>query len=518
MRYLELISERPLIWGLFLLYMSVTAVLASIGHRKTGDLKSFAIGSGSMNPAIVGVTLAASIASTATFVINPGFVYTHGLSALLHLGLAVGLGIAVGLFGMSGGFQRIGQKHSAVTLPGWIGSRYGSKGLATFFAGINLLSLSFVVLIIGGLSIVMQKTLDLTNTESLVLVVTFVFGYVFVGGAFAHAYTNTLQGVIMVGVAMIIAGSGFHFFAGGFGEAVGTLNAIDPNLTAAVNPASSLFGSVFSVYISGFIIGFALVCQPHIMTKALFVKDKRHVRITITIAVVVGTLFSSLLLVGLYAHLAAIPVAQMTDPVTGAFRQDAVMTAYLTNTFSPASLAVITVALMAAGMSTLDGILVALSSIAASDLFLPIAERRWLAGKSDEQKSRAAHKASQLILLGLGVAAFAIALHPPKLLGIFGQLGVYGIVAASAVPILFGVAFKNFSARGALVAALTGLSLHFALYLWGRLDEAAPVSLANPGVTATIALMLSAAVGLAFILVASPARSREAREMVTARR
>ena len=27
-----------------------------------------------------------------------------------------------------------------------------------------------------------------------------------------------------------------------------------------------------------FVIGFALVCQPHIMTKALFVKDNRSVR------------------------------------------------------------------------------------------------------------------------------------------------------------------------------------------------------------------------------------------------
>jgi SSS family solute:Na+ symporter/sodium/pantothenate symporter len=503
MRYLELIAERPLIWGLFLVYMIVTAVLAWIGHRRTGDLESFAVGRGDMGPAVVGITLAASIASTATFVINPGFIYAHGVSALLHLGVASSLGIAVGLVAMSAGFQRIGKARGAVTLPGWIGARYGSRRLATAFAAINLLSLCFVVLILGGLSIVMQQTLGLTNAESLILMIAFVFGYVFVGGAYAHAYTNTLQGIVMTVVAVVIVGSGLHLLAGGLGAAADRLAAVDPSLVRGVNPASPLFGSFFSVYVSGFVIGFALVCQPHIMTKALYVKDRRAIRRTLGIAIVIGAIFSALLLVGLYTHLAGVPAAAMIDPATGAFRQDAVMTAYLTHTFSPAALAVITVALMAAGMSTLDGILVALSSIAASDLFLPVAERRWLAGATAAEKSRAAHRASQLVLVAIGVAAFAIALDPPRLLGIFGQLGVYGIVAASAVPILFGVAAPRFGASGATMAAAFGLVTHFGLYAWGQLDASAPASLANPGVTATVAILASFVAGAAAL--AAPA-------------
>jgi len=97
MHYINLIIERPLIWGLFLLYMAFTTWLAYLGHRKTKDIQSFAVGNGEMNPVVVGITLAASIASTATFVINPGFVYVHGLSALIHLGVAAGSGVIIGL-------------------------------------------------------------------------------------------------------------------------------------------------------------------------------------------------------------------------------------------------------------------------------------------------------------------------------------------------------------------------------------------------------------------------------------
>jgi SSS family solute:Na+ symporter/sodium/pantothenate symporter len=392
MHYLELIADRPLVWGLFAAYMAVTCYLAWLGHRRTGDMTSFAIGKGDMHPVVVGVTLAASIASTATFVINPGFVYVHGISALMHLGVAAGLGIIVGLFTLSFGFRRVGAKSKAITLPGWIAERYRSRGLAIFFALVSLLSLSFVVLILGGLSIVMQQTLGLSNIESLVLTVVFVFGYVFVGGTYAHAYTNTLQGILMVVIALLIVASGLPLLGG---PGLAELAAAKPEWMAAVNPSSPLFSSFFSVFVAGFLVGFALVCQPHILTKALYVKSDRAVRQYLTVTVLVSITFTALLLVGVYAHLAEIPAAAFVDPATGAFRQDQVMAVYLAKTFDPTALAVITVALLAAGMSTLDGILVALSSIAASDLFLRIAGRR-LEHVTAERRSRLAHRVSQL--------------------------------------------------------------------------------------------------------------------------
>ena len=187
MRLFELISAQPLVWSLFLVYVAGTSWLAWLGHRKTDDIVSYSVGKGDMSPFVVGVTLAASIASTATFVINPGFVYVHGLSALMHLGVAAGLGITLGLIVMSVGFRRIGAKHAAITLPQWIGKRYGSTAMAVFFAAINLLSLTFVVLIVGGISIVMQQVMGLTNLEALTITIVFVFSYIFVGGTYAHA-------------------------------------------------------------------------------------------------------------------------------------------------------------------------------------------------------------------------------------------------------------------------------------------------------------------------------------------
>lgn len=489
MRYLELVTAQPLVWGLFAGYLVITAYLAWLGHKKTTDIKSYAVGGGDMHPVVVGITLAASIASTATFVINPGFVYVHGLSALMHLGVAAGLGVIIGLVVMSKGFRREGAKSGAITLPDWVGRRYQSRGLRLLFAGVNLFSLSFVVLIIGGLSIVMQTTLGLTNLESLILVVAFVFSYVLIGGTLAHAYTNTLQGIIMAVVALVIVLGGAPLLFDG----LGAIARKDPNLVAVINPESSLYSSFFSVWVSGFVIGFALVCQPHIMTKALYVKDDRAVRQYLGVTVAVSLCFSALLLVGLYAHVMDLPREAFVDPATGAFRQDMVMAVYLSHSFGPVPLAFITVALLAAGMSTLDGLLVALSSIAGADLYGELAKQK-LDAMSDEAQARLKHRVSQLILLLLGVSAFLVALDPPTLLGIFGQVGVYAIVAASTVPIFYGLLFPRLTKGWAMAAALSGLCVHLGLYAWSLWSSAAPTALANPAVTATWALIASAVI------------------------
>jgi SSS family solute:Na+ symporter/sodium/pantothenate symporter len=168
-------------------------------------------------------------------------------------------------------------------------------------------------------------------------------------------------------------------------------------------------------------------------------------------------------------------------------------------------------------MSTLDGILVALSSIAANDLFKPLAEKTWLRSADAATRARFAHRASQAVLVVLALVAFVVALHPPRLLGIFGQVGVYGIIAASAVPIALGIFIPELGARSAWASALLGLGAHFALYGWATWGGA-PVEfgLANPGVTATWGIFASALALLPGAVLAL-ARRRRAPELLVAR-
>jgi len=466
-------------WIAFGAYLVITTGLALMGMKKTKDLAGFALGNGDMGPVLVGITLAASIASTATFVINPGFVWASGVSALLHFGLAGAGGVTVGLIVLSKGFRRLGKEHRALTLPHWLGARYKSGGMRTYFALLNLfLAISFVVLIIKGSALVMGVTLGLSYTASVVLIVGFVFSYILLGGTYAHAYTNAMQGALMVLVAAAIFFSGAHLFGE---DLFGQLAAQDPDLVGATNPSSFLFDTPWEVFLCGFVVSFGLVCQPHILMKSLYLKKDSDLNRYLVIAAVIGVVFASILFAGLYARV----------ELGAEIAQDAVMAEYLTHAFPPVVGVLISVALLAAGMSTMDGILVSASTIAGSDLFLGALGEKLAPNKTDEERGQLALKASRIILVGMGVAAFVLALNPPELVGLFAQAGIYGLVAASLAPVSFGVLTKNPPRRAAIAASVVGPVVHFAHYIGALMMEAPinPAVSATEGVAATVVIM-----------------------------
>ncbi|MGJ8670110.1 MAG: sodium:solute symporter family transporter [Oceanococcus sp.] len=477
-----------LAWGLFLAYMLATAILSWLGYKRTSGFGSFALGSGEMKPWVVGITLAASTASAATFIITPGFIYVDGWSAWFHMVVATYLGFMAMICLLSFRFRRIGSASGALTIPDWIGRRYQSPAYALFFALCNILSFAFVVLLVGGISIVMQQLLEVNNTTALLITLIFVTGYVFVGGTYAHVFTNLLQGSLMIIVAVAVVASGLPLILGDWPGFVAAMDAQDPMLLAPVNTGGRLFNDVFSTYVAGFFVGAAVVCQPHILTKALYVKSDKDVRGYLMVLALVLGLFFLLGTVGFYARI-AVPPEQLVDAASGAFRQDLVMTMYLKNAFPDWTFTLISVVLLAAAMSTLDGLLVGLSTITANDLLLNVVKR--YSPNMDQSTQLAwAYKASHIVLIVIAVAAFFVLQNPPKLLGIFGQLGVYGLVLAALPPLLAGIWFKQVSLALVWLGSVMAMSTHFVLYFFGaQLFPNSGLAFANPGVTMALAMM-----------------------------
>lgn len=484
-------------WTLFAVYLTATAWLGWMGHRRTQGFSSFALGSGKMHPLVVGITLAASTASAATFIVNPGFIYVDGLSAWFHLVPGLVTGLSGMLFLLSPAFRRIGAETGALTLPDWIARRYKSRAFALYFAVLSLLSFAFVVLLVGGISIVMQQLLGITNTTALIITLTFVTGYVLIGGTHAHVLTNLLQGALMIVVSVLVLGSCIWVLSGSELSLIAALNAKDPNLMRWVNPEGQLFREPFSIFFAGFIIGAILACQPHILTKALYVESDRAVRHLVWIFTGVMLLFALLVSVGFVAHLTVDPAA-LVDANSGLFRQDLVMVTYLEVVFPPWLFTVISVVLLAAAMSTLDGLLIALTTITANDLVLNLTDST----KSQPERERRAMQIGYVVLLSMAVAAFLINLSPPRLLGIFGQTGVYGLAAALAPPLLLAVFCERPPTVLAMFLSVIAVVAHFALYFSnGAILPGLDLTWANPGVCASIAAIPTLSVAVAYLLM-----------------
>ena len=476
-------------WALFIAYLAGTAWLGWLGFRKTTGFSSFAVGNREMNPVVVGIILAASVSSASTFIINPGFIYVDGFSAFFHFSIAVGIGFIGMLCMLSFRFRRIGADKVALTIPDWIGKRYSSRGFALYFSVLNLLSFAFVVLLVGGISIVMQSLLGISNEVALAITLIFVTGYVFIGGTYAHVLTNMLQGSLMIIVTVIVLASCVWIAMQQPGSVVDSLREIDPGLVAPINVNGKLFNDFFSIYIAGFVVGAIVVCQPHILTKALYVKDDKAVRNYLLVFAIVFSMFQMLTVVGFFTHL-VVPAELLIDTASGQFRQDLVMTMYLKTIFPEAVFTFVSVVLLAAAMSTLDGLLVSISTITANDLVLNVTGKRYRLG--EEQQMVFALKVSHVVLVVIAIAAFLINLQPPKLLGIFGQTGVYGLTTAAALPLLLGVLFRKIPVALVWVGSVAALVIHFGLFFSGdALFPNSTLTFGNPGVTAAIASLVT---------------------------
>jgi len=437
--------------ALFSLYAVVTAWLAWRGGKQVGDDDSaYAIGDGKMSPWMAGLTLGACLASSSTFVIVPGFVYREGLPALVGFTLPFIAGITAGLLFLSPAFQRVGKEVKALTVPHWLGERYNSDALRRLFAGLNVLNVAYLVLITVGCGYVMQAALGVPYEAAVIGIVIFVFGYTGFGGAMAHAFTNAMQGAVMLVIASLIFASGLDLWA-------------DGSVTAALSAdpwpveGSVLFSTGAEIWLVQGVMGFALTTQPHLLTKALYVDGRRALAKTVGIGLFAFSVFCLVLFAGVYAELT----------LPAGLPQDQVMAQYLQIAFEWKVLgALASVAILAASMSTLDGLLVAISASVAGDLF----------------PGRGSTRLNRVVLALLALATIGLSLTPPTLVLILGQLGVYGLVAASAGPLLAGMFVPGeLDGRWAIASALVALAIHFGLSLGGLTP--------NPGVAATAALM-----------------------------
>lgn len=468
-------ADSTFAWTLFVIYALATGVLAVVGARRTRGIASFAVGDRDMGPGLVGLTLAASMASTATFVINPGFVYRYGVSALVSFTVPLFVGMFLGLAVLAKPFRRIADENGALTLPHWMRTRFRSRALGTWFAVIALFNVAYIVLIVVGSALVMSRTLGMSYQASVVFVVAFVFLYTMIGGTYAHVFTNGLQGALMTLVAVLVFASGLFLFGDRLLPLLAELRAADPQYFSLTYEGSPFFSTYAEVIGCAFVLGVALVTQPHLMTKALYLRSARDMRRFIAIGGGAFVLLSLVYFGGLYARLL----------VPGIERQDTVMAVFFHTAF-PAKVGIlVSVVVLAAAMSTLDGILVAVSSIVANDLTTQLVPRATAQRLGEAGMNRVALWMSRAVMVVLAVVALVLALDPPELVGIFGNVGVFAVLASATVPLLAGVYLRRVPTWVIWASALVGPSVHMALFLTGFSQ--------NPALTATLGLLASAA-------------------------
>ncbi|WP_246070094.1 sodium:solute symporter family transporter [Mangrovivirga cuniculi] len=370
-------------YGLFV------AFLIYRGSGKTQNINDYALGNLRFSPAFVGLSLAASTTSAATFIINPGLIGKYGISGFISYGLVLPAAAIISLIILSKKFRKFGAKVSAISLAQWIGKRYKSENFNLFFAFLSLLLITFIVLICVGITQVLSAALNTDPVWVLAGVVIVVFSYMMIGGANAMVYTNTLQAFSMLIVAVILISSGFDYFGGGIDEFLGRLEHINPILAKPLNPDSYLFRDYFEIIFCQIMVGIAVICQPHILTKSLLLKSDKEVNKYLIAGTIVQAIFFLVIVVGLYARITFPDMTYQGEAIA----PDSLVSTYVISQFPKYIVLLLIFGLISAGMSTLEGLIQALSTTITADLIGGIK------AKSSGKKASQTNRASELIKL-----------------------------------------------------------------------------------------------------------------------
>tara|TARA_R110000868_G_scaffold216416_3_gene466557 strand:- start:27268 stop:28716 length:1449 start_codon:yes stop_codon:yes gene_type:complete len=474
--------------------MTVLFYLAFKSRAKENSIEAYAIGNKSFSSLSVSLSLAASLTSAATFIINPGFISLYGLSAYLALGVVMPVAIFIALVIFIKRFRNYGVNVNSISIADWLGKRYNSLFLKMFFGFLSILLITFIVLICVGITKVVAKALNTDELIVLIVLVVLVFTYMMVGGANAMVYTNSLQAIFMIIVAIILIGSGAEFFVNGnIGFSEG-LKSIDPQLIKPFNDSSPLFRDFFEVVICNAIVGIAIVCQPHVLTKSLLIKKEEQVNKFLIYTILILILFFSVVFTGFYARLT------FPDLIFNGvqLKMDGIMSAYVIQRFPIYIGILVILGLFAAGLSTLEGLIQSIPTTITNDLIVPILNK---IKPKNYKMIRINRLLTVLIAIVSIVLSYQQLISPSLSVGIFAQNGVYAFFSAAFVPVFFGIFTKTQNKWLPIIASIVAVLTHFGVYYLELTPYMYSTSVKNPAIASALALIASTTVGIIIYLV-----------------
>ncbi|MCG1009761.1 sodium:pantothenate symporter [Salinicoccus sp. ID82-1] len=472
-------------WIGFAVFLLLMAAVGYLSSKKMKTMSDFAIGNG-LGPYVLGFSFAATYLSAATFLGYPGWSYEWGLSNL-WLFLAMIGGGPIGVLMVAKRIRRLNTKQKSLSLPDWLGDFYNSDILRVGTALILLFNIFYIAAQFVAGARIFEYLLGMSYTTGLLLIAAIVVAYVFAGGALADIYTDAIQAVLMAVTALIIFISGLVIFwqgslSGTFAGISADLAAQNENLVAVFNPESLHFYSFGAVF-GAISIQWAFASAPHLFNKVLGLKNEKDLGKMIATYVIVASLCVLVLFGGLYSRAALGGAVAATDLA---------LVDYIIWAFPAIFVALFGVVILAAAMSTTDGIFVSISTVFANDIYLKFLVRRGIIRTSDEQAQRTAFRISRLTVPIIGLLALLIVIRPPEYMGDVMWIGISGIAAGTMGPILQAVyAKRKAPARAAELSMFIGLGSYLFLYFSGIIP-----STMSAGATATF-------IGIATINVAS---------------
>ena len=433
-------------------YVALMLMIGYIASKRISHADDFATARGSYGPYVLALAFAASTASGATFLGTPALAYQWGTASnwgnfLYPIGVYFGILISMRLIASSG--NKFGNR----SIPEYLGDRYQSEGIRILVSLMSLVLFFYLAgQLVSGL-VMFELMLGLSSDWALIITTVVLVVYVVMGGAHADIMTDAVQGGMMLVLAIVVIilvtlGFGID---GGFLGMIENLKDQDDALVAPLNPKTPYYHSWWAI----FAIVFAhipLGLLPHLGNKLWALKDGGGQLKFVKLAFIFGLTLGMLGLAGLLAR------AHLGDSLLmeGANANQALPMLFI-QLFPTWLAALIGVGVLAAIMSTADGLVVSSAQIIANDLYrrtlVPIFSPNLTEQELDQRILRISRVSTVVVLM---ISMWMAWLLLDRNVAMIVWIGVGGMMAAFAGPLVIGALWRGVTRQGAYAGLVSG--------------------------------------------------------------
>jgi SSS family solute:Na+ symporter len=432
-------ADLGLSLGIVGAYLLVALAVGLLAYRLTSnEAEDYYLASRSMGTVVLLFTTFATLLSAFTFFGGPNLAYAAGPEWILVMGLMDGVLFAILWYVVGYKQWLVGQRFGYVTLGEMLGDRFGSPLLRALVAVVSLFWLfPYVMLqqVGGGQALVGLTDGAVPYWAGAALITVFMIVYVVVAGLRGVAWTDTLQGVFMLGIVWVAAAWVV--------SSAGGLAAIGDQLATAKPEFVSLGGGLYSaqwMISTAVTIAFGVTMFPQINQRFFVAKDDRVLKRSFALwPVLVLLLFVPAFLLGTWAAGLGVAVPEGGNVVPA-----------LLNEYTPVWFAALVIAgAMAAMMSSSDSMLLSGSSYLTRDLYRPLVNP----AASESKEGWVARAGVVVFALATFVASLFVAGGGGGGLDILVSIGdtAFGGYAQLALPVMAALYWARLTRLGMIV-------------------------------------------------------------------
>lgn len=428
----------------FIFYLVLILVVGFITYNINKSHKDFFLAGRKLNPWVVAFSERASGESAWLLLGLPGAAFASGL---MEFWTALGCvtGIIFYWFIIAKALRDETERVGAITLPTFLASGF-QKGQSTIRVLATFIIIFFFIFYLSaqfnGAGKILNVTFGLDQSTGMIIGAVVIIFYTMMGGFFAVAWTDMVQGIIMIGTLVVIP-------LVGMAELAEMHNGTQPLSELVTNDGHRLLSitggktgwAAAAMIISGLSWALGYMGQPHLLTRFMSIRNSNEIKISRRIAIAwVIPAFAGALMIGIIG--AGLYEQGMFDDIEKVLPQ-------LANDLLPAWLAGIFVSgAIAAMMSTADSQLLVISSSIIEDLF-----HRTLGW---DVSDRALLKGSRWITMLVGLIGFVIALTSDKLIFSMVSYAWAGLGSSFGPLILLKLTWKKVTWQGSIAGLATG--------------------------------------------------------------